>query len=189
MRKYTFILLCFLYFSVSVKGQAVKVERCDFMTDSLFSKKQFHILKNIHGVTLIPYNKTNSDNLAEKYYINISNVINDTVQIISELLKLEGDERLLCIPITCNSDISSTFFTQKVELSVQVYALYLIWGFYFDYRTTAAWPVLTKHGRNATIKGDIIRDAFKSYQIWFRSNMHKLNQKKPLDYSDVTWLF
>ncbi|MBD8388706.1 hypothetical protein [Dysgonomonas sp. BGC7] len=189
MNKYIFILLCSICCSIGVKSQSVKIGKCDIKVDSLFSEEPPWRLNDINGAILMtPIDKKDSIDIIEKYYIHLPQIFKDTIQIISELLELEGDDRLLCIPITCNSDISSTFFTGKNELSVQVYALYLIWGIYFDYRTTAAWPVLTKDGYKATINGEIVKEAFESYRIWFRENKSNLNKRKPLDYCNVQWL-
>ena len=170
------LLIICLFCTINLKAQSIRVIKCN--TENITSLPQYLFMKSKIDST---------NNLKEYYRIEILDS-SDTIQLVNDLLKLEGDTRLLCMPILCNSDVSSSLYMGKQELSVQVYALYLIWGLYFDYKATAGWAVLTENGQQETVKGEIVKQAFTSYKKWFKNNSSDLKKNKPLDYCNVRWL-
>ena len=123
--------------------------------------------------------------------------LDDTISAIKKLLEFEGDARVTDIPVMNWNLESSNLYTEDEKLySIQVEALFIINQLYYKAPfLRSPLPVLeNKIGETATIKGDIINKAYKSYKIWFKSlkkeDFRKSDFKKPnpLMYTDVKWL-
>ena len=74
-------------------------------------------------------------------------------------------------------------------MSVQVFALYIIWQLIFDDFDNYPYPVLLnrKTGEIETISGIIVKDAFAFYKKWFEKNKKNLQNKKPFDNTYIKW--
>ena len=128
-------------------------------------------------------------NISDKYFIELPIEFSDTLDIVKSLLYLEGDARLLCFSITNHSVIASKLYTERNDLSIQVFALYLIWQLIFDDFDNCPYPVLLNVNtkETETISGLIVKDAFVFYKKWFEENKNNLRNKKPLDNTYIKW--
>jgi hypothetical protein len=126
---------------------------------------------------------------SDKYFIEIPVEFSDTSGVVKSLLELEGDDRLLCFPVTTHSVIASKLYSGKKDLSVQVFALYLIWQLVFNDFDNCPYPVLLNNNtREAeTVSGSIVKDAFVFYKKWFEENANNLKNKNPFDNTYIKW--
>ncbi len=207
MRK-ALLLIVTLLCTYSVSSQKyVHVVECDSIPEggqTIFALSADRILpqitpsSNLEGELELSIKKDEKEINEDKYYIYVSS-FNDTIQVIKELLNLEGDNRMLCIPVTSHSSTPSTsnFLDERESVSVQVYALYMIWGLFFDYEYNAAYPVLMEHplrGKQATlaaVSGKSVEEkAFALYRKWLKNGKGKterLRKNDPLEGSNVKW--
>jgi hypothetical protein len=121
----------------------------------------------------------------------------DTLKAIEELLKFEGDERLCVLEVSkYNPRTSNYWFEKNKDYSLQLEALYLINQIAMEEPFTySPIPALKDQttGEKATLGGEIISRAFKSYKKWFEVVKKQGLQKtlsehyQPLDNSGISW--
>ncbi|MBC9931327.1 hypothetical protein [Chitinophaga qingshengii] len=131
------------------------------------------------------------------YPVIPSDIKIDTLKAIEELLALKGDKRIYVVPLMCYDPVRSQIYMgESKNYAIQVHALFiinqLIFGNNFSY---ASCPVLVskKDNSEATISGEIIEEAFKSYGKWYKRirkiGLSQVIARKmmPLDSSTVKW--
>jgi len=199
MRRVVMLFFCCFCISNVFAQQYVHVIKCDSITGesqsipALSGDKYLHMAMPLPGEELkLPSQEEVKKLRAGKYYINISD-LKDTLQVVKELLELEGDTRVLCVPIRHSRISSSLYSGVGKDLSVQVYALYIIWGLFFDYQYHAPFPVLS--GRvdgereKVTTSGPLVEAAFTAYKKWFEENQDNLRKEHPfVNNTKVGWL-
>ena len=203
MKKEPLLFFCFLCCNIIAAQKYVHVIR----TSNMYGEYEYSVSREEIGVPTLNYDslKEAVDLVAienmdtgepASYLINISS-FQDTIQVIKELLELEGDTRVAATPLLSRSTISSTlYWGSKKPLSIQVYALFVIWGLLYDYQYTAAYSVLRTNidgeRTEETFDGEIVEKAFASYKKWFedgQGNLNRLRNRKPLVDTRISWLF
>jgi len=123
----------------------------------------------------------------------------EKIEMISELLSYEGDERICIYPISnYNSKLSQFYKGNKKKYSLQLEALFIINQIFFeppfDY---SPYPILSNidYKNEETIKGELIYKAYNEYKKWF-NRLKKNGIKKsleikdyPLNDKEVTWMY
>lgn len=133
-------------------------------------------------------------NLKEKYQIKIEGDIEDTLLLIEQLLTLENDIRINCIPIMGYCSTCSTLYTGDNELySIQVSALFHISYLINKGFQNSPYPVLINREtrKEETIYGEGIRTAFKLYKEWLlyakEKGLNVARANSPLANSCINW--
>jgi len=136
-------------------------------------------------------------------FFNVDYEFNDftdkeKIEIIENLLRLKGDQRILSRPVIgYNSEISQLYTGNEQKISIQVEALFLINQIYLkeDFKNYSPYPVIIdlKNNETQTLNGEIIDRAYMSYMNWFqevkRMGLKESKEKKvfPLDNSGLRW--
>ena len=122
----------------------------------------------------------------------------DTMAMIDELLRFEGDSRLCILKVTNYSALSSQLYTGKSkQYSLQVEALFIINQLYFQKPFYySPFPVLfdKKNQQYLLTTESQISEVYSSYKKWF-AKLRKLvlkrarhEQIEPLSTSNIIWL-
>ncbi|MCC7522155.1 MAG: hypothetical protein IT220_11010 [Flavobacteriaceae bacterium] len=136
-------------------------------------------------------------------FFNVDYEFNDftdkeKIEIIENLLRLKGDQRILSRPVIgYNSEISQLYTGNEQKISIQVEALFLINQIYLgeDFKNYSPYPVILdmKNNETQTLQGAIIDSAYMSYMNWFqevkRMGIKESKEKEifPLDNSGLRW--
>ena len=144
---------------------------------------------------------SNDDTLHVTYPFKVNKKYDERehIEMIRELLSMEGDERICSYPVmNWNTSLSQLFNDTLKQYSIQVEALFLINQIYLDSPFLySPLPVLTnkENTQNETISGPIIQGAYRNYKDWFIQLKKiglikaRLEGVKPLQNSNVKWLY
>lgn len=93
------------------------------------------------------------------------------IKLISDLLEFEGDKRLSGFPIRCYNPLWSQIYGGDSErYSIQLMALFMINQLYFeDPFNYSPYPIIVSADgkQEATIDGELLKEAYKCYREWF----------------------
>ena len=96
---------------------------------------------------------------------------NDTIAMIAELLKYEGDTRICALPIVCyNPVVSQIYMRKRQQYSIQIEALFIINQLYFGKPFVySPFPVLYNESQGSFLCVDErgIADVYNAYKNWF----------------------
>lgn len=123
--------------------------------------------------------------------------IADTLSMIEELLKFEGDARHCVVPIRCYNPAISQLYTRKEEhYSLQLEALFMINQLYFkEPFKFSPFPVLIDQNTReySTVSGHILKLAYNSYRVWFKKvrkeglDRARNENLEPLTETSIAW--
>jgi hypothetical protein len=95
----------------------------------------------------------------------------DTIAMIAELLKYEGDTRICALPIVCyNPVVSQIYMRRRQQYSIQIEALFIINQLYFTKPFVySPFPVLYNQNQGSLlcVNEREISDVYIAYKNWF----------------------
>jgi hypothetical protein len=147
-------------------GQYFKIKEFDYSYKDGFSvKSKDHSFKIQSGksktIEMSYPIRMGTDKYSEK----------DTIAMINELLKMEGDKRPCVLPVICYNDARSQIFMGETkQYSLQVEALFIINQLYFSHPFNySPFPALfdKKDESILTMDEKGIAEAYAQYRQWF----------------------
>ncbi|ANQ48227.1 hypothetical protein MY04_0845 [Flammeovirga sp. MY04] len=144
--------------------------------------------------------KTDSADLGNYIYPILIEFNVDTLKLIEDLLKFQGDTSICVLPISCYDPKSSHIYMgQLKDYSIQVEALFIINQLYFNksFSLYSPYPFVTniETNKEASISGEIIDMAYEAYRQWYHK-IKKIGLRearkqniKPLDGYPLKWYY
>jgi len=103
---------------------------------------------------------------------NSDSVKYDTLELIKELLELEGDDRICAIPVQCYNPLVSRIYGGSKSYSIQIEALFIINQLYFSKPFFySPYPVLSnlESGASESVNGPNVELAYRYYKEWYKT--------------------